>query len=451
MCDISRSGLPNIRWGFSAILSALLVTAPSNASAEQIPLGNSGSYIDLGTVRKLTPAFEPLGGSLQLSVNPTTQEALLAWNYSINSPPKHRVTLQRIDVIGKPIGGSHYLTLTPPSRPDFSYTEFHPILSFNEATGQFLLTTNGTAVLNSEHVGPVGRLISPSGGVTSPFPIGGVKGVYHLAQNSKDGSFLSLAYEEGKGIFGSVSSSTGVMQATSPRLDGLPGDAGLVAVDYSRKSNNYFALMQRHTSSFMAIEGLLLDHLGQPTSEIFTIVPPYSGAIHYPIVTKYDPQLDRFLVAYAAGTEVRGQFVSSSGVLLGDSLLLTTLPASNSPPEIELLFDQDINRYVLATKPSGVDEIRIQVLNHNGLAIGHSVPITRPYNTITEYEIGLFGNGMIYAAWIGEERFVSIKYVFGRTLSIVPEPATTPQLLGMIAVLGFIKRRLPMAKCPCRT
>jgi hypothetical protein len=88
----------------------------------------------------------------------------------------------------------------------------------------------------------------------------------------------------------------------------------------------------------------------------------------------FDPKNDRYLVVFAVFQEpqVWGQFVSNSGVLLGDNFPILTLNSRETP---SIVYSSLQNSYLIVWRND--NNIFARLLSATGAAIGNIIPITR--------------------------------------------------------------------------
>jgi hypothetical protein len=425
----------------------------SDANAERISLGFDNDYVILGEARRIDdpiPTFRPHLGDLQSAVNADDDEVLFAW-YLPNgySPPNYRIAGQLLSADGAALGSTQFFHGALPGQEVDNYSDLHPRLAYNPASNQYLLATAGLHQWRYTSFGPAGRFLSAAGvQLSAPIGIDGVGSVHFLRYNPIDDNFLTVGFEDQqrKGIYSSILDSSGASLAASSRLDGLPNDptsVGLAGVSHSTESNNYLALWTRHDPN-RAVEGQLLDNRGNAVGSPITLAssndPAFQGFYHVEVA--YDGEHDQFLVAYDAYQGVRARLISAEGELIGDELVLSSVPPARPGglTEFTLLFDDSLNRYVLATIRNE-KFLDLRVFDSSGQRRGSPIEVAMTQEKMFEVEVASLGEGKFYAGWITGRLFGSSAQIHGRSLRLVPEPSSICLLLLGAMLAGAPRRR----------
>src|SRR5262249_14513426 len=136
------------------------------------------------------------------------------------------------------------------------------------------------------------------------------------------------------GIFGQIVSNAGSLVGIEIPIatDGAPGPNGQVS--YNPATNEYFATWRDQVA--LNLKGQRISSTGVLLGNPIIISPLFPETDNPVASIALDPANNRYLVVFAnpQGTEIWGQFVSSAGALIGSNFLIQTVSSPTEPPSI---------------------------------------------------------------------------------------------------------------------
>jgi hypothetical protein len=377
---------------------------------------------------------------------------MVVWSESFGgSPSRYGLVGQRVLNSGELVGAQRtYYEPEPPGL--WFFWESLPAISYSPAANQYLLTSRVRYDSRYPDRATKGRLLFPDGEQSgNPFLVSaaGFETTITAVPESTEQLVVSRAYPSNPGIYGQMVDVSDANVGSAHRLD--PGPAGETTradadVAFAKNANVFLATW-RCFEPYQSLEGQLLDSNGVPTGAPFNIATNGNGLLRSEIA--YDPHLNRFLVAYEVGTQIRGQFIDASGQLQNSSFVLFDHPVANitiDETPFSLAFDPVQNIYLLVSDADGTqDQLVAQLFGANGQQVGAPVQVGSRANTIEAVELASIGNGNFYVSWMSSELFGYQEDVYGAVLSAVPEP-TSAQLVALLCGMLAFARVAPFRR-----
>jgi hypothetical protein len=409
----------------------------------------AGDRVQLTGLRQLDTNFS--GGHLSLAANSTDKEVLVAWDESFGggSPNRFGIVGQRVTNSGDLVGSQRaYYEVVPPETTFF--WEINPELSYSATANRYLLTSRVEYDARYPDRATKGRILSPNGeqsGSSFLATAAGFETTIAPIPNTTTQLIVSRAYPANLGIYAGLVDSANSNVGAMHRISAGPVNTttrAAAAVAYSSSANRFLSTM-RCFDPYQSLEGQVLEADGTPSGQPFQIAAGVAGQLRSTI--NYDVNRNRFLVAYEIGTQIRGQFVDTSGQLINSSFVLYDHPVANVPVDevpYSLAFDPALDQYLLVAATGGTkQQLVAQLFGPNGNRVGGGLSVGSSANTIISLDMASTGNGSFYLAWDSADLVGFQTNVYGTVLSVVPEPSSVLLFLigGTIAFATTARRR----------
>ena len=273
-------------------------------------------------------------GSPSVAYNSANNEYLIVWFDLRNQPTTgNDVFGQRVSADGSLLGGNIPIAIEIGSQSA-------PFVSYNSIDNNYLVDWM------SQFDGPgspdfndaFGRLVSNAGiPLGGPFHIsdGGleISSAYNPTNNEYLVTGRVFASGPVPGIFGQIVSNGGslvgggiVISTVAPAPNGQ--------VIYNPTINEYFATWRDQVDE--NLKGHRISATGVLIGTPILISPLFPEGSNPTASIAFDPANNRYLIVFASfqGTEIWGQFVSSSGGLIGSNFLIQTVSSRIEPPSL---------------------------------------------------------------------------------------------------------------------
>ena len=328
------------------------------AAAQQLTLMGSNFDLSTGmTTQRRSPS---------VAYNSTDNEFMVAWFDTRNSGNN--------DIFGQRVSSAGALLGTNFPIIEFAEAQLEPIVVHNSVDNEYLV---GWRTQQPDSFNDVwGRRISNGGALVGddffilgddPTAAGGGGGnEFSIAYNSTANEYLVTG--RGRGVRGRRVSNSGALLGGSEIVITPPGgaDAPNGQVVYNRNVDEFLATWrdgvaqdlkgQRISGSGLLLGGAIImstsfPESGRPTASV-----------------AFDPTNDQYLVVFGVFQENRilGQFVSSSGELIGENFPIATDLASRAVPYVA--YNENPRAFVVVWRED--NDIIGQLLMENGSVIG---------------------------------------------------------------------------------
>ena len=335
--------------GMCAIASYLV---PCSLNAQTLELKTVGDEIDLSSGANLIQTLSP-----SVAYNSVDDEYMVVWLDGRNqNTTSNDIFAQRVSASGILKGGNTQLSHAPGSQSD-------PAVVHNTTRNEYLVAwkTQQAGFFNNGF----GTRVSADG-----FPIG--SDFFILGENSFGGDELSAAYNQatneylvtgrGSSILGRRISDTGSLLGDSEivvNTTGVGAPNGHVA--YNPNTNEYLATWADVVTR--DLRGQRISSAGGLLGPVILISPSLGSSPPTRPDMAFDPGNDRYLVVFGAPAlqdAIVGQFVSSSGQLIGSNFTIATnLPHFVSP---EIAFSSVDDAFVLVWHEENFDLFQSDII-----------------------------------------------------------------------------------------
>ncbi len=397
----------------TAVLVSILLAADSSSAAAPEPgpgiagtplrrLALVGNDFDLSTgttVQRLSPS---------VAYNRTDNQYLVVW-FDGRNPHNNDIFGQRVSAAGSLAGANIPIMEFPDSQSD-------PSVAYNSTDNQYLVAwqTQQSGFFNDVR----GRRISASGALLGgDFFIGNAGFETSMAYNATANQYLVTGRGMGNGVRGQRVAGNGSLAGSGIVIAtaGSPAPNGQVA--YNPNANEYLATWRNQTDG--NLQGQRISASGALLGSPIIISSLYVGGQHAAGVA-FDDTLNRYLVVFrdTAANNVMGQFVSSTGSLIGVNFYLAVgLESAPSTPHVA--YSAGDRAFVIVTRQGS--DIVGRVLSGDGgllgppLVIAQSAVLDDPtiaYNSRT---------GEFLVAWADERNLsLGVRDIFARLVDISP-------------------------------
>jgi hypothetical protein len=347
--------------GWTVMVGVVLLTLFTNRLSAQPTLELIGNNIDVSsglTVQRLSPS---------VAYNSSNNEYMVVWFDLRNvATTGNDVFAQRLSVSGGLLGANI------PIVTDVG-AQFNPFVAYNSSDNNYLVAWQ------SQFDGPgspdfndvFGRLVSSAG-----VPLGGA---FHI---SDGGSEISIAYNSASneylttgrsfasgpipGIFGQIISNGGFLIGTEIVINTAGASAPNGQIIYNPTINEYFSTWRDQVEG--NLKGQRISATGVLLGNPIIISPVFPQSSNPTASIAFDPANNRYLIVFSRfqGTDILGQFVASSGGLIGSNFLIRTASSPTATPSVA--HSSIDNVFLLVWNDS--NDILGQLLSETGQVIG---------------------------------------------------------------------------------
>jgi len=387
--------------------------------------------------------------SPSVAYNSANNEYLIVWfDLRNQATTDDDVFGQRVSADGNLLGGNIPIAIEIGS-------QFNPFVSYNSIDNNYLVAWEsqfgrpGSPDFNDAF----GRLVSNAGiPLGGPFHIsdGGLE--ISSAYNPTDNEYLvtGRVFASGPvpGIFGQIVSNGGSLVGGGIVISTVDAPAPNGQVIYNPTINEYFATWRDQVDQ--NLKGHRISATGVLMGTPILISPLFPESSNPTASIAFDPATNRYLIVFARlqGTEIWGQFVSSSGGLIGSNFLIqavsspidTPTVAHSSIDNVFFLVWRDGNDVIgqLLSETGGVLGSPLIIANGTAGGAGFLKPPTTVHNTTTGDFLVVWrdnrnipqGEEDIFAQLVGIGRSTKLTYT-GDTSGDFHDPVTLSATLTL--------------------
>lgn len=311
-----------------------------------------------------------------VAYNSVDNEYLVIWNETTMTTTDADVSGQRVSAVGTLLNENIQVT-------NFMGYQVSPIVTHNNMDNEYFVVWKsqfdrpGSTDFNDAF----GRRVSNNGVLLGDaFRIfdGGleISTAYNGSNSSFNNQYLvtgrSFASGPAPGILGQMVSNSGSIVGSEIPIAtaGAPAPSGQVV--YNRNTNEYFSTWRNQVER--NLQGQRITASGELLGDPIIISPafPETGLA---ASVAFDPSNDRYLVVFGVfqENEILGQFVSSSGELIGSNFIIATGLLSKVHPYIA--YSGIDNAFVVVWEE--VENIIGQLLSDDGIVIGDKLIVAQ--------------------------------------------------------------------------
>ena len=419
-------GLPLTHW-FGTTVSAV--------ATQLVPVGSNFDLSTGLTTQRRSPS---------LAFNSVGKEYMVVWNDARNPAINpHDVFGQRVSANGALLGANIPIDDSPTNQVE-------PTVAHNSVNNEYLVVWNarqpdGSGVARGQRISDAGTLLGSDffvsdGRYDTSVTYGPTANEYLVtSENTSPGT---------RGILGQRISNSGSLLGTEIAIatTGEPDRNGHVA--YNSNTNEYLTTWGTHTCIVLPVGdcNLQAQHIsssGALAGEIIVIFPFSAPAVQTALPSPaFDPTNDRYLIVFGVEIlfgeiEIKGQFVSSAGQLIGANFTIAQFIPTTTRPSPTIAFSDVDDAFVVVWREN--NDIVGQLLSVDGSAIGDPLVIATATASIQDPKLATnTQTGEFLVVWADDRNIPQGEQdIFGQLLG-VSQPDVTPTAVPAFTRWGLI-------------
>lgn len=361
---------------FSALMFTVSSAAQGGLEAQAIlsSLPNSSFNLELiGSNFDLSTGITTQRRSPSVAYNSVDKEYMVVW-FDGRNPGDNDIFGQRVSETGALLGANISIIEAPESQTD-------PLVAHNGIDNEYLVAWKTQQPLFFNDV--CGRRVSSTGMLLGgdffilgddPLAGGGGGNEFSMTYNPTANEYLVTG--RGRGVRGRRVSNTGTLLGGAEIvISAACCTAPNGQVAYNPNANEYLATWRDQLETEMDLKGRRISAGGALVGDEIVISPAFPESGRPTASVAFDPTNDRYLVVFGVfqEMEILGQFVSSSGEMIGANFPIADGLANRAIPSV--VYSSKDRAFLVVWREGG--DIAGQLLSDNGSLIGAPLVITQ--------------------------------------------------------------------------